>query len=296
MTTMTTTEQTIGRGDYGTLQTVTVLIVEGGIVYRTAAGAILEPCGKCASEPNPGTLRHFGFTHAGVCYACTGRGYSKSHGSIEDATKVFARRAKAQAKADAKRAAKADAFIANREAKYTEWAQANPVVAEALAVRYAAAHAAPEGASAQGRENAYYAHLDSLSRDERTLTDLALDAKDTYGGLTDGQTSMVTDILARIDAQAVKAQGSHHLGEIGSKITVTGTVVFEKVIEGYYGSKMLVKIEDGTGGTAVMFSTAAWAWAAEKGDAITVTGAVKAHEDYAGVAQTVLSSPKVVKG
>ena len=59
---------------------------------------------------------------------------------------------------------------------------------------------------------------------------------------------------------------------------------------------MIVKVEDGTGGTAVMFTTAQWAFDAEEGDTITVTGTVAKHEERDGVRQTVLNRPKVVKG
>lgn len=292
MTTMTEQTITIGRHDYNTVQTVTVLDIEGHTLFLTARGDVLEPCGRCYEN---GTITAFMHVLDGVCFACTGRGYSKNLGTVENATKVMKRRAASAKRAAEKAAAKAQAFIAAREAKYTEWAQANPEIAAALAVRYDAAYAAPEGATERDRENLYWEHIGNLSRDERTLTDLATDAKNAYGSLTEGQMRMVTDILARIDAKATKAQASHHIGQIGEKVTVTGTVSFTKVIDGYYGSKVLVKVEDGTGGTAVMFTTAQWAWEAAQGDAITVTGIVKDHDEYEGVAQTVLNRPKAVK-
>lgn len=86
-------------------------------------------------------------------------------------------------------------------------------------------------------------------------------------------------------------------GEVGEKLTVTGTVTRLRAVEGSYGYQpktSLLIILEGGGVVAKMFTTAAWAWEIEQGDGITVTGVVKDHEDYQGIKQTVLTRPKRV--
>ena len=81
MSTMTAEQAIqIGRADYRTLQTVTVLTIEGREVFVTAKGAVLEPCHRCYEH---GTIYAFAHVFEGVCFACTGRGYGKNLGTVE---------------------------------------------------------------------------------------------------------------------------------------------------------------------------------------------------------------------
>lgn len=104
-------------------------------------------------------------------------------------------------------------------------------------------------------------------------------------------------IGARVKAEADtrKRQESRYVGSLGDKITVTGTVTRLKPVTSEFGyrttTSMLVVVEDGPT-IATMFTAAAWAWDVEQGDTITVAGTVKAHEEYRGARQTVLTRPK----
>lgn len=101
---------------------------------------------------------------------------------------------------------------------------------------------------------------------------------------------------AKAAAQADKVETAY-AGTLGQKLTVTGTVTVCSTVENNFGYhttySMLIVIVDGPT-VAKMFTAAAWALDVEQGDTITVTGTVKAHEEYQGDKQTVLSRPKLV--
>lgn len=96
---------------------------------------------------------------------------------------------------------------------------------------------------------------------------------------------------AEAEERANKRAAAEYTGALGEKVTVTGTVTRLVPIEGDYGTSMLVVVEGGST-IAKMFTSAAWAWDVEQGDEVTLTGTVKAHEEYQGAKQTVLTRPK----
>ena len=102
---------------------------------------------------------------------------------------------------------------------------------------------------------------------------------------------------ARVQRQTAEKtrKESAYAGEIGEKLTITGTVTRLKPIEQHYGytptTSMLVIIEAGTT-VAKTFTAAAWAWDVAQGDEITITGTVKAHEEFNDTKETVLTRPK----
>ena len=84
-------------------------------------------------------------------------------------------------------------------------------------------------------------------------------------------------------------------GSIGEKITLSGTITREMTFEGYRHNSPASRLIILTAphGIAKMFTTAAWAYDVNRGDEVTVTGTVKAHETYNGTRQTVLTRPKI---
>ena len=87
-----------------------------------------------------------------------------------------------------------------------------------------------------------------------------------------------------------------YAGTVGDKLTLTGTVTVVSAIDGYDGRspKRRLLIIDCGEHVAKTITSAAWAYTVERGDTLTVHGTVKAHQDYQGVAQTVLTRPKRV--
>lgn len=85
-----------------------------------------------------------------------------------------------------------------------------------------------------------------------------------------------------------------HVGAVGEKVTLSGTVTTALRVDGYtYRSpdQVMLVVDCGTA-VAKMTTTAAWAYQVKVGDPLTVTGTVKAHSQWQGIRQTVLTRPK----
>ncbi len=86
-----------------------------------------------------------------------------------------------------------------------------------------------------------------------------------------------------------------HVGAVGDKITLAGTVTTSLRVDGYtYHSpdQVMLIVDCGTA-VAKMTTTASWAYHVQVGDRVSVTGTVKAHTDWRGIKQTVLTRPKL---
>ena len=73
-----------------------------------------------------------------------------------------------------------------------------------------------------------------------------------------------------------------YAGHIGDTITLTGTVTTLAHVEGYrYNSpSQRVIVLDCGPHVAKTLTTAAWAYDVRRGDQLTLTGTVKAHQEY----------------
>ncbi len=83
----------------------------------------------------------------------------------------------------------------------------------------------------------------------------------------------------------------HHAGTVGEKITVTGTVTTLAHLPGYQWNsptQRLIVIDCGDA-IAKTITTAGWSTSVGRGDTVTLTGTVKAHDHYRDVPQTVLT-------
>jgi len=110
--------------------------------------------------------------------------------------------------------------------------------------------------------------------------------------VTTAQAEAVVKAVADDTARQAAKAASRHLGTVGGKITVTGTVVFLKTVESAYGSSRLVVVATTDGDKVTMFSDAKWTWQTFKGSEVEVTGTVKAHEEWDGEKRTVLTRVK----
>ena len=129
----------------------------------------------------------------------------------------------------------------------------------------------------------------------------------TKKGLSEKQEAWVTKmveeepqreakIAARKAEYAAADAASGYVGEIKERLKdMTLTVEFAKRLDGgHYGPKMMLKLRDADSNLFVTFGTSEWLWGAEKGQQFQVTGTVKAHEDYQGAKQTILTRTKGV--
>jgi ribosomal protein L31 len=93
---------------------------------------------------------------------------------------------------------------------------------------------------------------------------------------------------AEVKKSAGPAKPSNHVGTIGERIEVSGTVTFTKECDGYYGSSMMVKIQDKDGNNFVSFGTGNGMWSLKTGDEVKAKGTVSKHDEFKGVKQTSL--------
>lgn len=87
---------------------------------------------------------------------------------------------------------------------------------------------------------------------------------------------------------------SEWLGAIGDRVTVTGTVRTALRVDGYsrHSPDPLMLILECPGAVVKMTTAAGWSDGVKRGDTVTVTATVKAHTEWNGTRQTVLTRPK----
>lgn len=177
-------------------------------------------------------------------------------------------------------------FLAGKEAARAARAEAKRLkkVADAQAARDAQS---PEFAAVWARWKAG----EFTGRREYGCVDSVLSQTLVLEPITTAQADAVVKAVADAEARLTAKAASRHVGEVGTKVTVTGTVVFVKVVRSDYGSSVLVVV-DADGDKVTTFSNAAWARDADRGDTVTLTGTVKAHETYDGERRTVLTRTK----
>lgn len=99
---------------------------------------------------------------------------------------------------------------------------------------------------------------------------------------------------ARETTRREAAETVDYTGTVGEKVTLTGTVRTAMRVDGFTHrspDQVLLVVDCGTA-FAKMTTAAAWAYPLKVGDPLTVTGTVKAHTEWNGIKQTVLTRPK----
>ena len=99
---------------------------------------------------------------------------------------------------------------------------------------------------------------------------------------------------ARDTSRREAAETVDYAGSAGEKVTLSGTVRTAMRVDGFtYRSpdQVLLVVDCGTA-VAKMTTAAAWAYPLKVGDPLTVTGTIKAHTEWNGIKQTVLTRSK----
>ena len=94
------------------------------------------------------------------------------------------------------------------------------------------------------------------------------------------------------EKNAAQRAVSAHQGEVGDKVEVTGEVLVYTWVSGHYGDSLLVVLKDDAGNKFKFTTTSATLLETNRGDRITVKAVVKAHAEYRGEKQTVLTRCK----
>jgi hypothetical protein len=100
-----------------------------------------------------------------------------------------------------------------------------------------------------------------------------------------------TNNAARLAADAVRPE-SQHVGIVGQRTDFNGLkVVMIRKTEGAYGVTSVVKFNDEAGNVVVWFATGVPD--IDEGDTVSIKATVKAHDEFRGVRQTVVTRSKV---
>jgi hypothetical protein len=227
-------------------------------------------CRRCGGAGGSEAWRHTGYT----CYDCGGRGSCGTETvklySAEQLAKLNARKAKADAKRAAAAKAKADKAAAE---------------AAANAEAFRAAHAELIAKSAPHMANEFIG--DVMGR--------ALAKND----ISEKQEAAVLAAVERIEARAVVAAASNHVGTVGKRFDVAVTVdrvaSFARPAFRGYGAMetvWIVTMRDADGNAIVTKSSV---FSPEKGERFTLRATVKEHSEYNGEKQTIVNRAKIIE-
>lgn len=119
-----------------------------------------------------------------------------------------------------------------------------------------------------------------------------------WGRLTPGQERAVLGMIekanarlaARAEAKAADAATSKHVGTIGERRDFDLTCLFRTSFEGSFGYVHIHGFKDADGNTVIYKGSNI---IAAKGDVVTLKATIKDHGERDGVAQTIISRPKV---
>lgn len=86
-----------------------------------------------------------------------------------------------------------------------------------------------------------------------------------------------------------------HIGTVGERITVSGTVVTTGWVQSYRWEPRTLLIVDCGTAHVKMITSARWAHNVRRGEQLTIIGTVKAHTEDLGAPLTVLSRPRLIE-
>ena len=246
-----------------------VEIAEGQKAFTRA-----RKCGRCGGAGKSDRWAYTGYT----CYDCGGEGTRGTELVKVYTAEKLAKLNAAKEKADAKRAAIAQA----KAAKWAAEAQANRAAfLEANAELIEAAK--PFMVTAEGQEPGFIARVMTKAIETSFITE--------------NQIAAIKNAIAKIQETARVKAASEFVGKIGERLELAVTV--ERVAEfprAKFGAPWIeemfaiVTMRDAAGNAIVVKSASFWS---EKGRQLTIRGTVKEQTEFNGERQTVLARVQV---
>lgn len=216
---------------------------------------VFDPCTRCGW----GLGSHSFNGMDSDCYLCGGNATGDLT-TLDDAVRRFDARMVRQAREADKR--RVEALQAAHE--LAQWLDANPTIVTAL--------------KPFETRNGFLGDMARTVNEGRILTQKQHDA-------------VVSAFLKM--AERAAAAGPGHWSEVGVRAEVTATVtLIRQLADNGFGPSLLIKLRTEEGHELVTFTTAAWGWTAEVGDAYTGKATVKKHDEFNGTAQTVITRAK----
>jgi hypothetical protein len=94
--------------------------------------------------------------------------------------------------------------------------------------------------------------------------------------------------VAKVQATQPKAKPSFHVGKVGDRISVSGTVKVIRECNNSFGSSRLVVVKQDDGAEVKTFSTSKGVWNLNEGDSVQLKGTVSQHDEYKGTKSTMV--------
>lgn len=141
---------------------------------------------------------------------------------------------------------------------------------------------------------------DDFKFEEHTITDIVAKLIQ-YGDLSEKQWAFIVKLLTQIEERGQKqakrdglhaedVKNSQHVGTVGERITIEGTVFFRASFDGVYGTTYITGIRDAAGNVYIQKGAAI----GDKDDDVRIKATVKEHGVRDGVKQTIISRPKAI--
>lgn len=156
-----------------------------------------------------------------------------------------------------------------------------------------------EQASAKAAEIAAFITSDDFSGDSEYVTNLKsivageLVSTRNFGLLVSAPQAYAKHQEKTLVRERAAILPSEHVAAVGAKITFTATVTAIRFIEGDYGTTVLYSLLDEAGNVYKWFASRD-ALGEDTGVQVTVKATVKAHDEYNGIKQTVITRAKQI--
>jgi hypothetical protein len=231
---------------------------------RTDSGWINRrgPCSRCGGQGGADAWKYTGY----VCYRCGGHNsmYREHYTDKVYTAEKLATLVEAADRKAAKKAAAAEKKAAAEYLKFVQWGRQ---------------HKKLLGDIIEATGNSFLTDLASKLADNQILTDRQLEAAATA--------------IERQKKRIAENAASDWVGSIKERIEFEAEVVGVYGTEGYYGHTDIVKLKDGDNNQFTWFASDYTNL--ERSDRISIKGTIKAHDEFRGIKQTVLTRCKFEK-
>lgn len=113
--------------------------------------------------------------------------------------------------------------------------------------------------------------------------------------LSERMIAAVRRVIAEDEGKAAKNIAAGHFGTVGKRETIEVLVTMIREIEGQFGTTYLVVMTTDEGHALKTFASGAFGYTVEQNKRYTIKATVKAHEEYNGRPQTIVTRAAFVK-